>query len=201
MRISSIFSQLSGLSLSVMMGFAVFAVEPLVSSNEAKAESYHYSASHAGKRYKAPSATATRVGTARSGVRFGKNKHYYKKPHRYYHIKKRQREIARRNLRVQEQNELRRLRASTRRSGPNGRFLSQRERIELLNNNVIDSEFVSTNQGYELRALAKCPASHNCGYRLYEDGTGPRIIKPGVYLGNNLPNYDGLNGPKVITLD
>ena len=46
-----------------------------------------------------------------------------------------------------------------------------------------------------------CPTGHNCGYRLYADGTGPRIITPGTLHSNDLPAYDGLSGPKVITLE
>lgn len=50
------------------------------------------------------------------------------------------------------------------------------------------------------RPASKCPTRHNCGYRLYENGTGPRIIVPGVN-DPDLPAQDGLNGPLVITLD
>ncbi len=46
-----------------------------------------------------------------------------------------------------------------------------------------------------------CPKRHNCGYRLYSDGTGPRIITPGQKAEKGLPEFDGLNGPQVITLD
>lgn len=46
-----------------------------------------------------------------------------------------------------------------------------------------------------------CPTRHNCGYRLYSDGTGPRIITPGQVPSKDLPEFDGLNGPQVITLD
>lgn len=46
-----------------------------------------------------------------------------------------------------------------------------------------------------------CPDGLNCGYRLYEDGTGPRIIVLGEDgTGIDQP-YDGLNGPKIIRLD
>ena len=46
-----------------------------------------------------------------------------------------------------------------------------------------------------------CPRSHNCGYRVYSDGSGPRIITLGVNPGGDLPEFDGLSGPLVITLD
>jgi len=42
-----------------------------------------------------------------------------------------------------------------------------------------------------------CPSGLNCGYRLYDNGTGPRIIVLGT-SNEGLPDYDGLNGPKVI---
>ncbi|MEM7069794.1 MAG: hypothetical protein AAF478_13020 [Pseudomonadota bacterium] len=46
-----------------------------------------------------------------------------------------------------------------------------------------------------------CPKNHNCGYRIYSNGSGPRIITPGVGPGNGLPAYDGVSGPQIITLD
>lgn len=48
---------------------------------------------------------------------------------------------------------------------------------------------------------APCPRSHNCGYRIYDNGTGPRIITLGVEQGGDLPAFDGLSGPQIITLD
>ena len=47
------------------------------------------------------------------------------------------------------------------------------------------------------READPCPKGHNCGYRLYEDRTGPRIIVPGI-SGEGLPPQDGLRGPKII---
>ncbi|MEL7430631.1 MAG: hypothetical protein AAFN43_11610 [Pseudomonadota bacterium] len=46
-----------------------------------------------------------------------------------------------------------------------------------------------------------CPDGLNCGYRLYEDGTGPRIIVLGEEGAGIDQPYDGLNGPKIIRLD
>jgi len=52
------------------------------------------------------------------------------------------------------------------------------------------------------RGAPACPAGHNCGYRLYDNGTGPRIITPGVGgLTDGLPAFDGVNGPLVITVE
>lgn len=45
-----------------------------------------------------------------------------------------------------------------------------------------------------------CPVGHNCGYRLYEDGTGPRIITLGV-SGKGLPPQDGVSGPRIIRVN
>ncbi len=47
--------------------------------------------------------------------------------------------------------------------------------------------------------VTECPAGFNCGYRLYENGTGPRIITPGV-SGKHLPPQDGISGPHIIRL-
>ena len=54
--------------------------------------------------------------------------------------------------------------------------------------------------GPVIQTTEPCPEHHNCGYRLYDDGTGPRIITPGVSAGKGLPEFDGLTGPKAITL-
>lgn len=113
---------------------------------------------------------------------------------------KRQRQIERRNVRVQRENEQRRLRASVRRTQPNGRFIDRKEQ-ELLLLEVLDQELLNnrSSSGTILRSNS-CPTNHNCGYRIYQDGSGPRIITPGIN-NDDLPDYDGLNGPKVITLD
>lgn len=203
MRLLSLFTRFSGVSLSLALALSVFVAEPFVTKSSALAGNSHYGTYHAGKRVKprAPVASIKRVGVTRSGVRLGNKKRHYNKQYRYNRVEQRNREIALRNLRVKEQNQLRRLKASTRRSGPNGRFLNQRERVQILNDNVIGEEFISSSQGVELRTSSTCPTKHNCGYRIYDDGTGPRIITPGAYLKNDLPDYDGVTGPKIITLD
>lgn len=114
-------------------------------------------------------------------------------------------QIQRQNEQTARRNEQRRLQASIRRSQPNGRFLTRQEQINLLNNNQVLGEDVFTNQDVGVGSAgilaSECPSNHNCGYRIYENGTGPRIIRPSTNLGSDLPDYDGLNGPKVITLD
>ncbi len=47
-----------------------------------------------------------------------------------------------------------------------------------------------------------CPQNHNCGYRLYTDGTGPKIIliEDDEIVGEANDPIDH-NGPKVITLE
>ena len=114
-------------------------------------------------------------------------------------------QIQRQNEQTARRNEQRRLQGSIRRTQPNGRFLTRQEQINLLNNGQLLDEGVLTNQdvgGGSAGVLAsECPSNHNCGYRIYENGTGPRIIRPSSKFGNDLPGYDGLNGPKVITLD
>ena len=206
MRISSMFSRLSGVCLSVLIGCAFVVSQPLVVSGDAQAQGYGHGVVLGGKRTFKQSGFTNRVGISRSGVRYGKFKRG--KYHRYHRhlrpnsrLRLRQREIARRNVLVQRENEFRRLYSSTRRSGPNGRFLSRAEREFLLNENYLEPDLVPTTQDGLIRRTGVCPSGHDCGYRIYSDGTGPRIITPGVRLGGGLPGYDGLNGPKVITLD
>jgi len=66
---------------------------------------------------------------------------------------------------------------------------------------ILTSDFNGGVAGTVLTQRTPCPRSHNCGYRLYSNGTGPRIITPGISAGGNLPEFDGLSGPQVITLD
>jgi len=51
------------------------------------------------------------------------------------------------------------------------------------------------------RGAPACPTGHNCGYRIYQDGSGPRIITPGIGAGDGLPEFDGVSGPLVITIE
>lgn len=114
-------------------------------------------------------------------------------------------QIQRRNEEVARRNEQRRLQGSIRRTQPNGRLLSRQEQLDLLNNNqIVGDEFISNQEvgGVSNGILAsECPSNHNCGFRIYENGTGPRIIRPNSGVGSGLPSFDGLSGPKVITLD
>lgn len=201
MRKSSIFAGMGGFAFSVMIGLASLVAEPFVVTNDAQAEGYRYGAVVAGKRASRTRAITNRVGISRSGVRYGKYRRYNKHHRPNYRLNKRKREIARYNRQVERNNELRRLRASTRRSGPNGRFLSRGEREYLLDGGYIGPVFEGDIQGSGVINSNACPSGHDCGYRIYSDGTGPRIITPGVRLGKGLPSYDGLRGPKIITLD
>jgi len=108
----------------------------------------------------------------------------------------------RRNAELIRQQELKRLRGSIRRTQPGGRFLTRQEQADILNGQPIfeDTVPIVETTGRVLAGSA-CPTKHNCGYRIYSNGTGPRIITPGVRLGKGLPDFDGLNGPKIITLD
>lgn len=114
-------------------------------------------------------------------------------------------QIQRQNEQTLRRNQQRRLQGSIRRSQPNGRFLTRQEQLDLLNNNQIIQDGVITDQQAGVVSggilASECPSNHNCGYRIYENGTGPRIIRPSTALSNDLPGYDGLNGPKIITLD
>ena len=100
------------------------------------------------------------------------------------------------------QNELRQLQGALRRTGPNGRFLTREEQAAALNGALIDDSSNGTiTEVFDsgIASGSSCPSGINCGFRVYSDGTGPRIITPGISGG--LPSFDGLNGPKVITLD
>jgi len=108
----------------------------------------------------------------------------------------------RRNAELIRQQELKRLRGSIRRTQPSGRFLTRQEQAAILSGQPIFEDTIpvvgTTDQVF---ADSACPAKHNCGYRIYSNGTGPRIITPGAGLGKGLPDFDGLRGPKIITLD
>ena len=113
-------------------------------------------------------------------------------------------QIQRQNEQTARRNEQRRLQGSIRRTQPNGRFLTRQEQINLLNNGqVLDEDVLNQDVGGGSAGIlaSECPSNHNCGFRIYENGTGPRIIRPSANFGNDLPGFDGLNGPKVITLD
>jgi len=52
------------------------------------------------------------------------------------------------------------------------------------------------------RSVPACPKGFNCGYRVYEGGSGPRIITPGVGgPADGLPAFDGVSGPLIITVE
>ena len=201
-----IFAQIKNFILSSAVLFSFIFVLPFSGGGHANAQNYHYKQGHGvvlgNGALKRPARTKRQIGTVhRSGVVLRKQSKHYQKPYKYNRVEQRQRTIALRNERVLRENELKKLRASTRRSGPNGRFLSRSERAELFNDGIFDSEFIPSSGGALLNSTSECPSNHNCGYRLYENGTGPRIITPGVQLGNDLPAFDGLNGPKIIRLD
>ncbi len=199
MRISSIFSLKGSFSLAILFGATIFSYQPLGFIDAAQAQSHHHKGGvFIGKRAQ-PRQRVNRRVTNRSGVRLGKQR--IRRNNNNFNIIKRQRLIERRNVRAQRQNDQRRLRSSVRRSGPNGRFLNRQEKdlilLEALDRQIFDD---GASSGV-IRNSNSCPSSHNCGYRIYSDGTGPRIITPSSGRNNNLPAFDGLNGPKVITLD
>lgn len=104
----------------------------------------------------------------------------------------RRRLIERRNARVARENRLRR---------NQNRPINQPTFIDPYDDNGSGFRDVIDGGGVLVLRGAPCPSKHNCGYRVYSDGTGPRIITPGIPAGNGLPAFDGLNGPQVITLD
>ncbi|MEM9278594.1 MAG: hypothetical protein AAGA76_08475 [Pseudomonadota bacterium] len=112
----------------------------------------------------------------------------------------RRNDIARRNERLVIENELQ----SARRSGavlanPNTSFgdalVLDPRREGVLSAGVDDNGTA----GLVTRNVQPCPKKYNCGYRIYSNGTGPRIITPGVAAGNGLPEFDGISGPVIIT--
>lgn len=186
-------NKISSLVTSFAIGFSVFIVSPVVLTSDANAQYHHKGGvvlsgrSHVKRKAVTGNQAFGRTNNnARSGVRLKQNN---------FGVVQRQRQIARRNEQVLRQNELRLLQSSTRRSRPNGRFLSSQERGAIIGDTLVGSGVVRSQQ------RSACPTGHNCGYRIYSDGTGPRIITPGLDKHSNLPDYDGLSGPKVITLD
>lgn len=139
--------------------------------------------------------------TSRSGVFLSGDvrRKKFRRNYRHDRIAKRRHEIARYNRRVFIENELR----SVRRSGSvlanpvtNGIAVFDDRREVIINGDDGAGTQVIVGGGVQ-----PCPTRHNCGYRIYEDGTGPRIITPGVSSGDSLPDYDGISGPVIITLN
>ena len=109
----------------------------------------------------------------------------------------RRRDIARRNELIVLQNAIQ----SSRRSGavlanPRPRFSDQ---LVLDPREGVLTADIDGTAGVVARQIRSCPTGYNCGYRVYNDGTGPRIITPGVQAGNGLPPFDGISGPSIIT--
>ncbi|MGI9351327.1 MAG: hypothetical protein ACR2O3_07175 [Rhizobiaceae bacterium] len=133
------------------------------------------------------------------GRKFRKAGVYQGSYNRTRSFNQRRRDIARRNERVVIENALQ----SARRSGvvlanPVPRFSDQL--VLDPREGVLSGEFNDNGTaGAVARATQPCPSNYNCGYRVYSDGTGPRIITPGVGAGNGLPPFDGVSGPSIIT--
>lgn len=171
---------------------AAFAVGALVSepwvfvSSTAKAQSTPlFSSGHVKRGYK-------------SHRGFNKNRHSnYNRKHRvnrkYNSVNQRQRFIEKRNRRVTVENYIQAERRSR-------NVLANPHRSGVyINGYRHGSGYYGTGGDkiiYGNGFSNQCPSGHSCGYRLYENGSGPRIISPGVNSG-----LSGLNGPVVITLD
>jgi len=101
-----------------------------------------------------------------------------------------------RDVEVLRDNQLRRLRAQQ-------RDLADIGQSSLANDFPIAGEVpiddFGTGQLVAPRTPA-CPSGYNCGYRIYSNGTGPRIITPGVGPADGLPQFDGVNGPAIIRI-
>ena len=126
-------------------------------------------------------------GKYHSGVRLAHKRRHYR--NRDYLLVERRRQIEARNRAVAAQDlAKRRIRAGIV-ATPVAPYQEKRRITLGGTSNIVES------QG------RLCPEGHNCGYRLYEDGTGPRIIILGAGSSGVDQAYDGINGPKVITLD
>ena len=111
----------------------------------------------------------------------------------------RKRDIQRKNYRVFLENQAQSIRrsnsvlANSRSGVSRGLVLDPRE-------GVLTGEFNDNGTAGPVYAGTQpCPSQYNCGYRVYEDGTGPRIITPGIPAGKGLPDFDGISGPSIIT--
>ncbi len=112
----------------------------------------------------------------------------------------RQRDIARRNDRLVIENQLQSERRSAsvlanRDSGRIGTGVVLGDRAGIISAENDGVAGVVSANGID------CPRGYNCGYRIYSNGTGPRIIVPGVSAGDGLPAFDGVSGPNIITFD
>jgi len=155
---------------------------------EAAAQSYGT------KHYKSP--PLRRKGVKRSGVNLGSSS--------FVNTKTRSRGLFQRRALIEQQNRRivieNQLRSERRRAS----VLANPERFGRLDGNfrqtIIDDPAFNGGAGTHTsfyRGTQPCPAKHNCGYRIYQDGSGPRIIAPGIY-GKDLPKFDGIRGPVII---
>lgn len=194
MRKLSISKFIASSALSIAVGAFSLIASPVVVSIEAQA-------GNAGKGVQARR-SAGRSGFAGKRVQgFSGNRSNLRSQNvinggKNLRVLQRDRQINIRNEQVQRRNELRLLQSTTRRSRPAGRFLSGQERGALIGESLIGTGSITSNSG-----VSECPSQHNCGFRIYSNGSGPRIITPGIGSGKGLPKFDGVNGSSVIVLD
>ena len=160
----------------------------------------HYQRKYAGPAHR--HAAKKRLGYRKSGS-LGHGKRYSKKGHgkyakRYHHHNRGDFAFIDRRRRIEAYNHsIRKQRAGVIYSTAPGvaSVYAPLERQGIITSGYSDTGVA----GPVIQTTEPCPARHNCGYRLYDDGTGPRIITPGVSAGKDLPPFDGLSGPRVIT--
>ena len=141
-----------------------------------RVRSYHRYRNHS-KHLKVRRNHHVSTGVRRSGTRLSTGNTYHR--NKVIYVKPRRSTLADRTRRFQlDQAINRQVRPNNRVRVRNGFYYSEVER------------------GLKPNTSA-CPAGHNCGYRVYEDRSGPRIIVPGI-SGAGLPPQDGLRGPRII---
>lgn len=188
MRKFSILNNLKQLSLSLALVVTSYSAIPFLSQLDA----------HAGNKSSGVvlnrGRSVSRGGVARSRTGVSSSVQRRSSRQNISRLKLRQQQIFDRNALVQRQNELRFEQSLNRRVRPNGRPVLPTNNSGSFNGSISDG-FGSDG------VISGCASSFNCGYRIYSDGTGPRIIRPGIDAGGDLPAFDGVSGAKIITLD
>ncbi len=206
---ASVFSRFLTVALASALTFGVGSISaPTVNEVLGASKSKHIAGGKVGYRTNRKfrshrgygSRGVSRAGIRRVGISSGSSK--VRKFRRHNSVEIRRRQIEQRNRRVAIENHLQ----SVRRSGSvlanphrSGALYYGNVRETIINEDPYTSAGTQVIYGGAARSV--CPASHNCGYRVYENGTGPRIITPGLVRNGNLPAFDGLSGPVIITVD
>ncbi len=198
------FSRFTTIAMFTASLFAAGSLTPIVShASGASAKPhavYGHKRNRTNQRQRAiRNSNVRRLEATRSGVVLGGTT---LRSRTYSTVNKRRKLIERRNRRVVLENHLQ----SSRRSNSvlanphlNGVVIYGNTRETIVNGEAYSDAGTQIISGRNRNI--ECPSSHNCGYRVYENGSGPRIISPTISAGGDLPPFDGVSGSLIITLD